>query len=406
MQSWLWLQAGLGYGAQNTADLLQAFPGGAPEIARHLADLPLSGLVTEGQAARLANSHPQEFAPLLQKLNETGVRPLPYNDPDYPELLRNIYNPPIVLYAVGDVSLLDGRLCIGMVGTRRPSPYGVDAMKRLAGDVAAAGAVVVSGLATGLDAQAHKAALAANGATVACLAFGHNHCYPAANRSLLEVIQRHGLALSEYPPDVHADRHFFLQRNRIIAGLSQGLLVAQARSHSGTMSTVAFAQAYGRDVFAVPGDIFSEMSSGANNMIREGAYLAAEAEDILSVYGVEVAETPAAPKGAAPPLHLPPKPWEQPAAPAQAPARPAAQAPAKKPEPAAQSRMPDPQAVLPTMGTAARALYACLGTQPVSLGVLCETSGLAPGAVMAALTELELAGLSRQLAGRRFVAAQ
>lgn len=284
---WMWLADGLGYGAVNTGELLQAFPEGPQAVADNLGDPRLDDLLTQKQAERLASSRPEDFSLNIAMAKSDGIETLAYDDPDYPDMLRHINNPPLVLFAKGDTTLLNGQLSIGMVGTRRPSAYGMEATALIGKGIALGGAIIVSGLAAGLDSEAHKAALSVNGPTIACMAFGHNHCYPSANRKLMEVIGRHGLLLSEYPPDTKPEKPYFLHRNRIIAGLSHGLLVVEARRYSGTMSTVNFATDYGRDIFAVPGSMFSDLSVGTNDMIREGAYLASSAKDVLTVYGIE-----------------------------------------------------------------------------------------------------------------------
>lgn len=401
---WLWLQAGLGCGAQNVGNLLGAYPGGAKEIYENRQGLAAAGFATSKQAARLAGTTPQSFEAILDIAQKQQVQVVCYSAAEYPWLLRNINSAPLVLYIEGDVALLNNRLAIGMVGARLPSAYGADAMHRLATDVAAAGACVVSGLAAGLDATAHKAALAAKGATVACTAFGHGQCYPAANRALLDAVRKNGAVVSEYPPGTGPEKAYFLQRNRLIAGLSHGLVVAEARRLSGTMSTAAFALEYGRDVFAVPGSIFSELSTGTNAMIQDGALLAAGAADILSVYGGVPVRGPAPAEGAPAPFVMHRRPWEQDVAPAGEKTHPA---PTKKvPLPVQQTLAPLPQTLLQGVGEEARQVYDCLGTAPVGIGEVCRQTGLAPGRVMAALTELELAGLVRQLAGRQFTVVQ
>ena len=287
---WMWLAAGLGYSAVNTGELLTAFPTGAQGVYESLGSSLLDDILTQKQAEKLASSSPADFVVEIAHAEAQGVSTLPFDDPLYPDMLRSISNPPLVLFVKGDVGLLTGQLSIGMVGARRPSAYGVEAVKAVGRGVALGGAIIVSGLAAGLDAEAHKAALAVNGPTIACIAFGHDNCYPAANKKLMEVIERYGAVISEYPLGTKPERPYFLHRNRIIAGLSHGLVICEARKQSGTMSTVNFAVDYGRDVFAVPGSVFSDLSSGTNAMIREGAYLAASAGDVLSVYGVELKE--------------------------------------------------------------------------------------------------------------------
>ncbi len=289
-EHWYWLAAGLGFGAVNAGELLAEYPGGAVEISEDLGSEKLDDILTQKQAERLAETSPADFTLPIQHARSMGVVCIGYDDEEYPDTLKNIHNPPVMLFVQGDASLLNGRLAIGVVGTRRPSAYGVEAAKAIGRGIALGGAVIVSGLASGLDSEAHKAALAVNGPTVACIAFGHDHCYPAANRKMMEVIGRYGAVVSEYPIGTAPEKPYFLQRNRIIAGLSHGLCVVEARRHSGTMSTVNFASEYGRDVFAVPGSIFSELSGGTNAMISEGAYVAGSATDILAAYGIELSE--------------------------------------------------------------------------------------------------------------------
>lgn len=286
-EGWLWLAAGLGFGAVNSGELFEACPGGPNEVAAELGGTKLDAILTQKQAERLASSRAEDFAIRVRQIESQNIHVLGFSDEDYPTALRVITNPPPVLFVKGDVGLMNGQLSIGMVGARRPSAYGIEAMKAIGQGVALGGAIIVSGLASGLDAEAHKAALAVNGPTIACIAFGHHRCYPAANKKLMEVIERHGAVVSEYLPDTEPEKPYFLQRNRLIAGLSHGLVVVEARKYSGTMSTVNFAIDYGRDVFAVPGSIFSELSGGTNAMIREGAYIACSAGDVLLVYGVQ-----------------------------------------------------------------------------------------------------------------------
>jgi len=262
-----------------------------------------------------------------------------------------------VLYAEGQPQWLSAPLPLAMVGTRRPSAYGVEAARTLGAGLAGAGAVLVSGLADGLDSEAHKAAVAAGTPTVAVLGTAIDRCYPARNATLRGLIAKNGVILSEYPIGTTGSPNYFLLRNRIIAGLARGVIVTEARRRSGTMSTVRFALEGGRDVFAVPGSIFSPLSEGTNWLLSQVAKAVQTAGDVLCDYGVQPpAETVAAGAGAPPPL-----------------------------------------------SAGAAAVYACLTAQPQPLAALCAACGLLPGAAMAALTELELAGLSCQLAGRLFV---
>ena len=253
--AWLWMAAALGPGAPNSGMALSMFPD-ARALAQACWKEDLSMVFTPAQLAALRAARPEDYTARLDDCARHGVNVLTWADEDYPDLLRAVSAPPPVLYYRGDAGIPNRCFTFAIVGTRRPSAYGVEATASIAGELARAGVALVSGLATGLDSESHKAAVQAGAPTVACIAFGHDLCYPAANRTLKGVIERQGLVLSEYPPGTLPQRGYFLQRNRLIAGLSRGLCVAEARRRSGTMNTVAAALAAGRDVFSVPGSIF------------------------------------------------------------------------------------------------------------------------------------------------------
>lgn len=351
---WLWLSSALGPCAANTANVLAQFPSldslleNREEWHRWFSPV---------QIYALKQTAPRDFRERMEICARLGVRIVTWEDPDYPSQLRTIDSPPPVLYCRGDLSAAAAPLVLGMIGTRRPSAYGADAMKFLSDDLAKAGVVLVSGMADGLDGEAHRASLRADMPTIACLAFGHTHCYPAQHCRLKDQIEQRGLTLSEYPPEVKVQKAFFLQRNRLIAGLSRGVCVVEACAVSGTSNTVRHALDYGRDVFSVPGSIFSPMSAGTNRMLREGAIPVTCAEDILRFYGLERAPHP-------------------------------------------------PQArreSTPSLSPDAQAVRRVLTNRPQTLEAVCSASGLASRQTLAALTELELAGLCRQLAGRQFI---
>ena len=364
---WVWLAGALGPGGVHVRDVLDAF--GTPQAlyeARFSQDL--SALLSPGQLHAVQSTQPQSAAGVLARCGQLGVRIAAWDDEAYPEALRLIEDPPPVVYYKGDISVLRPEvLTFAIIGARRPSAYGLEATAAIASGLAEAGVVLVSGLASGLDSEAHKAAVRAGTPTVACIAFGHDMCYPAANRTLKGLIEKQGLVIGEYPPGTEPLRPYFLQRNRLIAALSRGVCVAEARRISGTMNTVHAALGYGRDVFAVPGSIFSPLSEGANHLLGRGAVAAVSAADILEFDG-------ALPQGDA--------------ARARGAGAPQAGAPCEEP-----------------LSEAALAAKRALGCTPKTLAQLCAESGLAPPAAMAALTELELAGTCRQLAGRRFVLA-
>jgi DNA processing protein len=205
---------------------------------------------------------------------------VPFGDPRYPEPLRRIYDPPPVLFARGRVELLSS-ICIGVVGTRHPTPYGIAAAERLSGDLARAGLTIASGMARGIDTAAHKACLAAGGATIAVLGCGVDIVYPSENRKLAAEIAAKGLIISEFPMGATAFPQNFPIRNRIISGLSCGLLVVEGAQYSGSAITARLAIEQGREVFAVPGNITSKMSWGPNLLIKQGAKLVQDWNDVV-----------------------------------------------------------------------------------------------------------------------------
>lgn len=205
-------------------------------------------------------------------------------DPAYPPLLdQREVDPPPVLFYKGDIGLAR-EFGIGVVGTRRCTKYGKYAAERIVGELAESGVTVISGLATGIDGFAHNAALEANGKTIAVLGSGLFNVTPVSNIGLFDEICKKGLVLSEYTPDVHGSVYSFPQRNRIISGLSRGVLVVEAAEKSGALITADFALEQGRDVFAVPGDIDKQGSTGTNKLIKSGAVAVTCASDILGYY--------------------------------------------------------------------------------------------------------------------------
>lgn len=206
------------------------------------------------------------------------------SDAEYPALLREIPQPPKELWLNG--APLDGAPALAVVGTRRATRYGLETAFWLARELAGAGITIVSGLAKGIDAAAHRGALAGSGRTVAVLGCGLDICYPARHRDLLRQIESTGTVLTEYPPGTRPLPHHFPVRNRILAGMSLGVVLVEAAQAGGAMITARLAADFGREVFAVPGAVHSPVSRGPHLMIREGARLAASADQILEDLGM------------------------------------------------------------------------------------------------------------------------
>ena len=216
----------------------------------------------------------------LERTEAMGVQVLIWDSPDYPRLLLETSAPPPVLYVKGELREQDA-WAVAIVGTRRASTYGREVTRRLAGALARNGVTVVSGMARGIDAVAHRAALEAGGRTIAVFGCGIDRIYPPEHRKLAEQIAAHGALVSDYPPGTPPEGRNFPPRNRIISGLSLGVLVTNAGKTSGALITADFAAEQGREVFAVPGSILAQGSVGPNRLIQDGAKLVAGAEDVL-----------------------------------------------------------------------------------------------------------------------------
>lgn len=228
----------------------------------------------------------------LERAVRAGLRVLLCTDPRYPLLLRRIPEPPPILYQAGPWEP-DSRPMVAVVGTRRPTAYGRAVAERLGRELARLGAVVVSGMARGIDSAAHRGALAEGGTTIAVLGGGADVCYPPEAAPLYRAMRERGAVLSEQPPGAEPRRENFPERNRIISGLCHGVVVVEAGERSGTLITVAHAMEQGREVFAVPGPVTSPMSQGPHRLIRDGACLVQRGRDVLEELGfVAPAEGP------------------------------------------------------------------------------------------------------------------
>ena len=221
-----------------------------------------------------------------------GVALVPWSDAAYPAALAAITDPPPVLWARGNLAALS-RPAVAIVGSRAGTPYGLSVAERLAGDLAARGLVVVSGLARGVDSAAHRGALAANGSTLAVLGSGADVVYPAEHRDLARRIEADGVVLSELVPGTPPRKPFFPLRNRVISGISRAVLIVEAGEKSGSLITARCALEQGREVLAVPGNVLSGRNRGGHALLRDGAKIVESADDILEELSVRVPGRPA-----------------------------------------------------------------------------------------------------------------
>ncbi|MBI5877831.1 MAG: DNA-protecting protein DprA [Chloroflexi bacterium] len=267
-------------------DLQSAWQAGTDELTRAGLDRRAVDNIAQARATLDLDQH-------LARLERAETRLLTWDDPDYPERLAQIADPPPALYCRGEIRSEDS-FAVAIVGTRLPTAYGKEAGRALATELARNRITIISGLARGIDLIAHQAALDAGGRTIAVLGSGVDVIYPPEARPLSEQIVQRGAIVSDYPLGTGPDGRNFPPRNRIISGMSLGTVVIEAGLDSGALITAAFALDQGREVFAVPGSIYSKTSLGANRLIQQGAKLVTRAEDILEELHLEHAAQEAA----------------------------------------------------------------------------------------------------------------
>ena len=353
VEAWASLQLLPGVSARVLAGLLRAL--GGPEEVRRASRSSLARLVPSQVAAEIERGpEPALLERTLSWIAEPGHALVAWDDPDYPRALLTISDPPPAFYYCGLRELLN-RPSIAIVGSRNATPQGMDNAGSFAAALSGAGFTIVSGLALGIDTAAHRGGLSAGGSSIAVIGTGPDRIYPAANRDLGHRLAVEGGLLSEFPlgtPPLPAN---FPRRNRLLSGLSRGVLVVEATLASGSLITARFAAEQGREVFAIPGSIHSPFSKGSHRLIKEGAKLVETAQDVLEELG-GVARAGAL---------------------------------------AAQTPEPDIQ------GDAGLVLDA-LGHDPAGVDALTARTGLAAGAVSVALVELELSGRITPLPGGAF----
>lgn len=281
----------LPFGPQSLKRIQKCFPSLEEAFRAPAGELRATGLREAVIAAFCSWRKDFSLPAVLDGLARENINFLTWDEPEYPALLREIYAPPAVLYYRGEWPLAGDALAV--VGPRQPSPYARLAINHLLPPVIAADITIISGLALGVDTLAHRAALSSKGRTLAVLGSGlkADDLYPRENRRLAEdLVATGGTIISEFPPGTPPYRQNFPRRNRLIAGLSRAVLVIEAAERSGALITARYALEQGREVLAVPGNIFSAVSYGTNRLIKDGATPATSSEDILEIFGREIAE--------------------------------------------------------------------------------------------------------------------
>src|SRR5271170_4504675 len=277
-----------GLGSRLIGKLLRQF--GSPEgiFRASLTELEACRLpAAPAQAIKARRAHKDAEAELAQ-VRKLGCRLLNWDEPQYPQRLLEIYDPPPLLYVRGDVSVLN-RHSISMVGTRRPTPYGNQVAERLGHDLAERGLTIVSGMARGVDSSAHQGACkASRGAPVGVLGTGVDVIYPKENKKLFAEVEKRGALISEFPLGTHPAPENFPVRNRVVAGMSLGVVVVQGAQYSGSLITARLGMEFGREVYGVPGSITVDVSFAPNQLIKQGAKLVTSWEDVVEELPTEI----------------------------------------------------------------------------------------------------------------------
>lgn len=281
---WLWLLLVMNPHNPKTCQLLEKY-GSAEEAARAIRDGQDIRL-SEAEKQRVRNTRMREIRQIIEECARNNIRIITLDDPEYPSMLKNIYSPPIVLFVRGTLKFLNGEVPLAVVGPRRPSDYAVRAAKKLCGDLAKIGTVMVSGLAVGIDTIAHTCAVETGVPTIGVLACGHLVNYPIESEGLKQrIINGGGAVISELLPHAEVEARYFHERNRIISGLGLGTLVIEASTRSGCLLTANHAIEQGRDLFCVPpGDITRESCAGVVPYLRDGAIPVFDYLDIVHEY--------------------------------------------------------------------------------------------------------------------------
>ena len=402
---WIWFQLVFGFGTRRSQEAL-AFYGHPREIwGRGVDQLRADGRFTPGELRQMTPAAEEEAQRLLGICRDRGYGVITMEDCRYPMRLRHIQQPPAVLYVQGDLGEIDNEAAISIVGSRRCSEYGRNAAEHLGSQLAASGAVVVSGFAAGIDAAAHLGALRAHGKTVAVLGCGLDVDYPSGREEMRRLIAATGALITEYPPGTRPSAPNFPCRNRILSGISLGVVVVEGNRRSGSLITAGLAAAQGKDVFAVPGSIFSDGSAAPHWLLSQGAIPAANAREILQEYldqypdriiieqdqeswdsgqldAIEEREKKRRTGFSAAPRKGEP-----------------ASKPAKEPAPQPKKeKIPAPLTLTPTE----RTVYNLLGEEPLSVQELITRGNLPAREVLAALTQLEIEGLAAAHPGKRY----
>lgn len=281
---WIWLSLALGFDSRKPSALLNIYDDIGTLYDGGERELRFCGIFTESEINHLISTDIKKAEDIIKRCDELGYDIIGLSDPDYPECLRRIATPPSVIYISGKLPDVDGLDSVAIIGTRKATVYGVRTAFELGANLSKEGFIIVSGGALGIDCAAHRGVLTSNGVTICVLGCGIDYDYLRENKAMRAQITLGGAVISEYPPGYSTSPRNFPQRNRIISGLSKGVIVVEAPCASGSMITVNLALEQGRDVFSVMGNVDSVYSEGTNELIKGGAVPVTSYKDVLEYY--------------------------------------------------------------------------------------------------------------------------
>lgn len=390
---WIRLQSALGAGAA-LSEIIEYFGSAKALFDAGETEWRMSPVLVPRQIEKLCESTEAQANEVLATCKMNGWQVVPYDDPHYPERLRSIFNPPAVLYVDGELPDIDNSIVIGIVGTRRASDYAVKAADVMSRGIAERGAIVASGGALGVDTAAHNGAMLAGGKTIAVLGCGLGTKYLMENKPLRDAVVKNGALITEFQPFTPASKYTFPIRNRIISGISLGVLVVEASVKSGSLITANYALEQGRDVFALPCSILDPAFAGTNKLIDDGAIVATKPLDLFypyaEEYGVKIDEVKSVGKIM--------RETGDKSANVYGKARDISfdnlQAGRKKRE----AR----QKAAAELSGKTKAVFNALGEEYQSADEISRAAGLSIGEALTALTALEIAGLAASAGGKRY----
>lgn len=397
LRYWIWLSEAAGPGSGTAEKVLRHF--GTPEkvfFARENELKETPGL-TKAELAALCRKDLSSARRALDRCTELGLRVITVSDAEYPERLRNIPAPPVVLYVRGVLPPLDEEAAVAVVGTRSCTPYGLRAAEKMGYELAHSGCLLVTGLAKGIDSAAAKGALRAGGRVVGVVGCGLDIVYPRGSERLFDDVAGTGAILSEYPPGTAPSGRNFPVRNRILSGISLGVAVIEAPRHSGALITASAALEQGRDVFVMPGNVDSPASEGSNDLLREGALPVVSGWNIADEYRAQFPDKIKARSASKPDVPLDGRAAER-LIRAEGPDSSAETAAPPRAEP----RRIDLNALTEGLSDREASVVRMIGAGRVHVDDIIASSGLPASEVLPMLTMLELAGVVKQESGKFF----